>query len=199
MRIKTLAAVGTILTPRQTFHHLAESPPGRGLAPIIALGSAWAFLSLMLALQGHRPSGPIATPFKAESYYFFQALFLPFLIFGLWCFLSWTTGFLARSVAGGAYSLFDNPTSSLNNVLGYAYGVPLLLSLVLPDLLILWTLGFERLSEIMLYYAPLTVLWMVVLCTLGVRVVYGLSWVRSLTAAMGGLLVQALLGAIWIR
>ena len=199
MRIKTLAAVGTILTPKQTFRLLAEGPPGRGSVPVVALGSAWAFLSLMLALLGHQPSGPITAPFQAESYYFFQALFLPFLIYGLWCLLTWTTGFLARSVAGGTYSIFDDPRTSLANVLGYAYGVPLLLSLVLPDLLILWTLGFERLSQIMLYYAPLTVLWMLILCTLGVRVVYGLSWVRALTAAMGGLLVQALVGAIWIR
>ncbi len=199
MRIKTLAAVGTILTPKQTFRHLADGPPGRGSAPIVALGSAWAFLSLMLALQGHQPSGPVTAPFQAESYYFFQALFLPFLIYGIWCLLTWTTAFLARSIAGGTVSPAADSTASLANVLGYAYGVPLLLSLVLPDLLILWVLGFEGLSKVMLYYAPLTVVWMVVLCTLAVRSVYGLSWVRSLTAALGGLLVQALVGAIWIR
>ena len=185
--------MGTLLSPGPTFRRLAESPRGRGASPIWILGAAWSLLSLCLAVQGRQPSGPAGPPFPAESYYFWQTLFLPPLLYGLWRFLTWTTASLARSLGG------EGDPDALGNVLGYAYAVPVLVSLVLPDLWILLFWGFERLSRAMMYYAPVTLIWTLVLCTLGVRTVFGLSWVRAVTAALGGLMAQAMLGAVWIR
>ena len=192
-----MAPVGTLLTPARTFHHLAHGPPGRGLAPVVVLALAWGLLSLSLGLMGQAPSGPVPPPFPAESYYFWQAAFLPILLPALWKVHTWTTAWLARTLVADRAPSDDVP--ALGNVLGYAFSVPVSSSLVLPDVLILWTLGFEKLSSAMMYYAPLTLLWTLSLCTLATRTVYGAGWIRAVTSALGGLMALAMVGALWIR
>jgi len=196
MRIRALAPVGMILTPAKTMRDLADGPWGRGVAPTVGLGMAWGCLSLILGLLGKTPSGPVTPPFSASGYYLWQAVFLPFLLLALWRLQTWTTAILARSLNADRP---DHDSEALANVLGYAYGVPVLVSLVLPDVLTLWLLGFERLSSTLLYTAPLTLCWTLGLCTLGARTVYGMGWIRSLTSALGGLMAHALVGALWIR
>jgi hypothetical protein len=176
--------LGALFSPRATFAALADAPAKAGAVPVVVAGMAWAALSLVLAANGESPSRP--APFiPGEVHYLAQAIFVvPLFI------LSWLVlGAVASRVAGG-------PTHA---PLGYAYGLPLLLTWALPDAVALGAFGFESLASLVRVVAPLTALYTLVLGTLAVRAATGCSSGRAFAAALLGLVTQALVGAWALR
>ncbi len=175
---------GALIAPRATFAAMADAAPREGAPPVIAAGLGWAALALVLAANGEAPSRP--APFiDGEVHYLAQAIFVVPLFA-----ISWLVyGAVAGRIAGG----------TTYAPLGYAYGVPLLVTWALPDAIALGTLGFDALAPLVRVVAPLTAVYTVALGAVAVRAATRCSVGRAVGASLGGAIAQALVGAWALR
>lgn len=154
---------------------------------MVVAGLGWAALSLTLAMNGHSPSRP--APFiEAGWHYVAQSIFVLPLFLASWGLLSVVAGRIAAV-----------PTARVAPALGYAYGVPLLFTWALPDVVVLFASGFDALAMLVRVVAPVTAIYTLVLCTMAVRVVADVGSGRAFAAALGGLIAQALVGSWALR
>jgi len=176
--------LGTVISPRATFARMAGAPAKEGAVPVVVAGLGWAALSLVLAANGEAPSRP-APLIAGELHYAAQAAFVVPLFVVSWLVLSFVAGKIVRTDARAA--------------LGYAYGVPLLLTWALPDAVALGAFGFDALTKIVLAVAPLTSIYTLVLATIAIRASSDASTGRAFAAALAGLVAQALVGSWLLR
>jgi hypothetical protein len=158
----------------------------------LTCGLAWAALSAMLYADGHVPR-VTSVPIRRTDYYLWQALFVVPLLICLWLVLGLTSHGVSRLLGG------PNRLRSALSVLAFTYAVPVLVLFVLPDALIYALFGFETLGRAMRFYAPLAPLATLALTALGIHIVYDLGLWRASAAALVGLVMQALPGALLLR
>jgi len=171
----------------------ARAPAG-GLFAVLTLAGTYSAFCLVLWAGGHAPSRPGAFGLiPAENYYLAQAAFLPLLFPILWLILGGVAHLFARAM-GGRGALRAGLAA-----LGFAYGAPLTLAYVLPDLLIFLTLGFDAMVLGMLLYGPVALGWTLGLCTLAVRESYRLATGPAFVAVFAGFIAQGILGGLFIR
>lgn len=176
--------IGTLLSPRATFAAMKETPTKSGALPVVIAGLGWAALSLVLAANGEAPSRP-APMIPGDMHYAAQAAFVVPLFVVSWLVL----GAVAGRIAGVRVAA----------PLGYAYGVPLLMTWAIPDAIVLAALGFDALAPLVRVVATITALYTVFLATVAIRSVADVSTGRALAAALAGLVAQALVGAWALR
>jgi hypothetical protein len=182
--VKTNHLVGTLLSPRATFASLADAPRGAGTVPVVVAGTAWAALSVVLAANGESPSRP--APFIPDDvHYLAQAIFVVPLFLVSWLVLSVVASRIARGRAHAP--------------LGYAYGLPLLVTWAIPDAIAYGVFGFGSLAPLVRVVAPATAVYTLFLASRAVRAATGCSSGRAFAAAIAGLLAQALVGAWALR
>lgn len=187
------AFIGALLRPRPTFIALAARPlPRAAGAAMVLTASLYSLFCLLLWLRGEQPSFTLA-PLPPAGYYLWQALFLVPLFLVLWSLFALVGHGFARA-AGGSGSL-----EATRTVIGFAYGPPLLVAFVLPDLTVYLLFGFEALTTGMRLYAPLTVLWIVALATFGIHRAHRIGLARAAGIALAAFLLQAAVGGLLLR
>jgi hypothetical protein len=194
MPIPPLIAV--LVAPRRTLEGRIDAAKGRrapGTAAILALGLGWAGFSLALHFGGHAPSLSLL-PIPPSRYYLAQSLFVVPLWLGLWQLATEMAHRIACAL--GAPRRARGVTST---VMAYALAAPMLALFLLPDVLVYATLGFDRLGEAMRYYAALGPLAAWALASLGLKIGHGLATWRAIIAAFWGLMMQAVVGAPFLR
>jgi hypothetical protein len=185
--------VGTLVHPERTLTELAGRASLRhALGALLTCGLAWAALSAMLYADGHVPR-VTSVPIRRTDYYLWQALFVVPLLICLWLVLGLTSHGVSRLLGG------PNRLRSALSVLAFTYAVPVLVLFVLPDALIYALFGFETLGRAMRFYASLAPLATLALTALGIHIVYDLGLWRASAAALVGLVMQALPGALLLR
>ena len=120
----------------------------RGLIFILLAAFSWSLLSLWLASDGHRPSGPSLFD---EQYKSQAILIVPILLF---CWIVFT-GLLWRFLAK------DAKLSECFGPLGQTLGSGYLLCWILPDVLIYGLFGFQTLGSVAPFLPILTTLYVV--------------------------------------
>jgi hypothetical protein len=167
-------------------------PLGRAIALVAAAGLAWALLCAWLALEGHAPSVTLV-PIPRESYYAAQALFVVPVVLAQYAVLGSVAHAMARALGG------SGQRRATFAWLGPAFALPILLVLVIPDVLVLATAGFDALAALVRVTVPLLALTTWVTATVAVRRACSLSLGRAALAALVGLIAQAALGAPLLR
>ena len=161
--------------------------------PVLLLAALYTGLMARLAVGGHVPGATHGLPFSAASYYGWATLYVAPLCVGLWVILARVAHAAARRMGGTA-----SPAETLA-ALAPAFGFPLALLFVLPDLVVLEVWGHAALAPAMRFYAPVAVLVVWVGCARQVSRAHHLSPARGLGAATLGLLAQALPAAFLLR
>lgn len=187
-------ALGVAVAPRKTFAELATNRPRNvGMRVMLALGLLWALFLLVLAFRGHAPSGPLVLPMLREGYYGWEAAFVVPLQLFMWWVMAVVLHALSRWAGGTG-------TPSLSRaVAGLSVAVPYVLVWLVPDALVYAVGGFDALGPLMRVTAPLCFLWALVLATLGVRAVHGVSAGRAFGIALVSLIVYVAIGAPLLR
>lgn len=182
-----------VLSPRSTLDTLAVRPdPRQAAGAVLLFAVTYSAFCWLLWLGGHQPSR-VLLAIPRDDYYFWQGLILPPLFLLLWLIFAFTVHGLVR-VAGGR-----GGWASTLTVTGFSYGPPLLLGFVLPDLLVYLVAGFEHLAVGMRFYAPLAVLWVIVLAAWGLARAHRLSLWRTGAIAWLAFVIQAAIGGIFVR
>ena len=187
--------VGAVVRPRSTMAALAEArAPAGGLFAVLTLAGTYSTFCLVLWASGHAPSRPGAFGLiPAEGYYLAQAAFLPLLFPLLWLILGGAAHVVARAM-GGRGDLRAGLAA-----LGFAYGAPLTLAYVLPDLLVFLVFGFDAMVTGMRLYGPLALGWTLWLCTVAVRESYRMGTGPAAVAVFAGFVAQGIVGGLFIR
>lgn len=150
-------------------------------------GLAWAGLCLALWRDGQQPSGPTG-PVDPGDWYLLQALALPWLLPILWGIQAAVTAWLVSS-----------PRAAWVAPLGRAYAGAVGLALVAPECLAYAVGGAPGLRAA----APVAGATVVLVAWLGAASVLrrrcGLGWAAAAGRSLPGLLVQALVGAPFLR
>lgn len=187
---------GTIASPRASSRQVDRDGLNGGSFVVYALFPAFYGVSTFVAhLHGARPNWqPWVSVIPTESYYLWEALFLVPLCLQLWVLLAAVAHLLARWQGG--QGSFERTLA----VFAYTYSVPLVVSMWLPDLLQLLVVGVKPRMGLVAVYGTLAGIWTVLLCALGLRIVHGLSYTRSLlTVAAAIVLSYAPAGLLLIR
>lgn len=153
-----------------------------GLVAIEALG--WSALSMMLASDGHAPSGPTLLPFDD---YAAQAWFAPLVVgisFALQTMLVTKFGRVERAVAATIASV--------------GVSMPMILLWQCGDMLAYAAGGFEAMRAAMRVTVPLALLMTIVLVTVLSRR-RGIGTAKSIALGVGVLFVRGLVFAPFIR
>lgn len=180
---------GTLVRPKRTFEGLANRTSSKpGASAIAVLGMFWGLFALLLWTSGRTPHA-ILVPIPAELYYLAEGLLMLPILTGLW----WVFGEVAHRVAGGAGS-----EPAVRTALGFAYAVPMMVHIGVEMLAYLF-FGFDRLADVSKISLPLASLWVLALSALALRVLHRVSRGRAILAALAGLLVQAIAGALVLR
>lgn len=132
-------------------------------------------------------------PIAREDYYFWQSLFVVPLLLGVWLLAAWAAQAVARKLGGYGRYL------GTANVLGLAFGLPLVLVLIVPDLVVYESLGFSALGRLIRVTAPVSFVLTICLATIGVRAAHGLATGKALAVAWVFVLTQALVGGVFLR
>lgn len=176
-----------------------EPPPGgalprhllQGAVCVVGSGVFWAAFARELHQAGHAPSR-VLLPVAQEEYYRLQSFFVVPVLLVLWGVLA----LVAHRLTGGRN---QGSLGELAGLLGFAYGLPLLLSFLLPEWIAYGVFGVDGLRQVVRFTAPITGL---VTCTLVawvLRSVRDVSWRRAAGAALAAVLAQAALGAPFLR
>jgi hypothetical protein len=161
--------------------------------PVLLLAGLYTVLMARLSQGGHVPGATHGLPFPAESYYDWATLYVAPLCVGLWVILAQVAYVAARRMGGTA------SRAETLAALAPAFGFPLALLFVLPDLVVLELWGHAALAPAMRYYAPVALLMVWAGCARQMSRAHGISAARGLGAASLGLLVQALPAAVLLR
>lgn len=162
-----------------------------GACCVVLAGILWALFAHELHTDGRSPSR-VLPPFEAEGYYRAQTWFIAPALLGLWGVLS----LVAHRLTGGAGR---GTLAGLAGWLGVVYGLALLLAFVGPEWLVYRRDGIEGLRAAVRVTAPALAALTWLGATLVLWRVRGASPSRATTAAFAALLVQAALGAPFLR
>ena len=157
--------------------------------PILVLSLGYAAFSLLLYRAGIAPKRVLLL--DPAAYYLVQALFVLPLFCGL---VSLFVGITGR-LAGGKKVPFEVALKQL----APAYCWPLLGLFLVPDVAVFLIAGHGALAKAMRFYgpiAPLVVWW---LSTLRTARLFEVSRGRAAAATFVGLLLQALIGGLFLR
>lgn len=165
----------------------------RGLGWAALHGVLSALFLAWLALEGEAPSGPLIAPIPRESYYAWEAVFVLPLRLAMALAFAGSAHAVARKL-GGSGTFEDTFERGAR-----ALALPFVALWLLPDVALYATGGFARLTEGVRFTAAASSLGTLVLAVLAVRSAHGLSTGRAIVAALVGLVVQAVLGAPWLR
>lgn len=150
----------------------------------------YAAFCTLLYMDAQQPSFT-GIPIPAEHYYFAQTLFIiPLLLLGWRVF----TAITARIAP-----VPSDRRLALNELLGRAYGAPLILLYLLPDLIVYHLYGFDALAPAMRIYAPLCLIAILILSTRALRRLTDIPLPRALLAASAGFFANALLVGTFVR
>ncbi len=193
--MKLLAvALRIVVAPRQVFGELAkDTPRNTGLRAMLTLGLCWALLLLLFAFRKHAPSGPLMLPVDRAAYYGWEAAFIVPLLLLMWWGMSTVLQALSRWAGGTGVA------SQSRAVAGLSVAVPYVLIWLVPDAFVYAAAGFDALGLLVRVTAPLSLLWALVLTTLGVRAVHGVTGVRAFGIALVSLIVYVAIGAPLLR
>ena len=183
-----------VLAPREAFAELARTAPRNvGMRVMLTMALLWALLLLVFAFRGHAPSGPLLLPVDRAGYYGWEAAFIVPIQLLMWWAMSAVLHGLSRR-AGGTGS-----ASLSRAVAGLSVAVPYVLVWLLPDAIVYAAAGFDALGVLVRVTAPLCLLWALVLTTLGVGAVHGVSGGRAFGIALVSLIVYVAIGAPVLR
>lgn len=180
---------GVATRPRATFGAL-EKLEVKAVGPKCAaiLGSAWAAFLVVLATNGHEPSGPLVLPIARADYYAFEAaLAVPVYVAMFFVYAGVLHGFSrkswlhAQSIAGGTMLVSS----------GFAF--------LLPDVLVYVAAGFDAIGPAMRFYLPISALWALVLGFTGVKAAFGLTNGRAAIASFVAFFAQTAVSAPILR
>jgi hypothetical protein len=180
----TRSLLGVLVAPSETFRAMRGAPAKQGAVPVFIAGALWALFALVLALNGESPTRG-APLIPTESHYAAQAIFVVPLFFVSWLVLA--------SVAGRITG------ADVAAPLGYAFGIPLATTWMVPDVMAYGVFGFDALSSVVRFVAPITAAYALFLATVALREIAEVRWARAFGAAFAGLLAQALVGAWALR
>ncbi len=181
-----------LVRPAKVGEQVRQAPArADGAVAVAQLGAVWAAFCAALFAGGHSPSFSLL-PIAVGRYYLWQALFVIPLTLALW----WVMCTVAARVAGANTAERKAATFA---ALGYAYAGPLIIAFLLVDIAIYAMLGFAAMGRLIRFYAPIAPLWAVVAGTLCLRAALSLNTGRALAAVVSGMLVQALIGGVFLR
>ncbi len=188
---------GLIISPNRTLRQLshaglnANSCFAYGLFPLLYSAS-------VLVAYGYGATPALWKPWvnfiPFERYYLWEAVFLVPLSFQLWITYAAVAHLLAKAQHGqGTYE-------GTVAVFAYTYSVPLVVLMWLPDQLQFLVFGPNIRGGLVAIYGTASGIWMLVLSTMGLRIVHGLSVKRSfMTVAASAALSYAPAGLLLIR
>ncbi len=162
-----------------------------GASCVVLAGALWALFARDLHGAGHAPSR-VLPPFEPEGYYQAQTWFITPALLGLWGVLS----FVAHRLTGGSRS---GSFARLAGWLGVVYGLALVVAFVGPEWLLYRRGGVDALRAAVRFTAPALAALTWLGATLVLWRVRGASPSRATAAALAALLVQAALGAPFLR
>lgn len=151
----------------------------------------WAAFTRELYEAGHAPSRMLL-PVARGEYYRLQSLFVVPVLLVLWGALT----LVAHRFTGGRA---QGSLRELAGPLGLAYGLPLLLSFLLPEWIAYGAFGIDGLRQIVRFTAPITGVLTCALVAWVLRSVRGISWRRAALGAFVAVVAQAVLGAPFLR
>ncbi len=192
----TLLGVATrvVVAPREAYAGLAKATPrNAGLRAMLALGILWALLLCVFALRKHAPSGPLLLPVDRAAYYGWEAALVVPLQLLMWWAMASVLHALSRRAGGTGIA------SQSRAVAGISVAVPYVLVWLVPDAFVYAAAGFDALGPLVRVTAPLCLLWALVLTTVGVRAVHGISSGKAFGIALVSLIVYAAIGAPVLR
>lgn len=160
---------------------------------VLLLGLAYAAFSVALAIGRAAPKRALL-PIPLEHYYAVQAGFVAPLFAVLTALHTAVVRHVATERARAHRAFGDSWV-----VLGNAYAWPLLALFVVPDALVFSLFGFDALAPAMRWYGPAAMVGVLVLSTLRAREHLSMSGGRAFGAALLGLVVQALVGGLFLR
>jgi hypothetical protein len=169
----------------------------QGALCVVGSGVFWAVLTHELHQGGHAPSR-VLLPVAREEYYRLQSLFVVPVLLVLWGVLTGVAHVLTRG-HGLTGAKAQGSARELVGLLGFAYGLPLLLAFLLPEWIAYGIFGIEGLRQVVRFTAPLTALVTCVLVAWVLRAVRAVTWRRAAVAAVAAVLAQAALGAPFLR
>jgi hypothetical protein len=188
--------VAVLRSPRSAMEGVANRADLReGRAVMLVLGAVHAGFSLLLHLAGHAPRAGIPG-LGPEGHYLRQAIFVA----PLYLVLFWIGGLVAFAAArrfSGAVGSGSRDGSLA--VFGVAYGVPMTLLFLVPDVAVFLTLGFGAIGKAMRWYAPVAALACVWLGAAGLSRLHHIGMGRAALAAFAGFLTQAVVGGFFLR
>lgn len=185
--------LGVLFGPGRTLPLLAQDPSARsGAAAMALLGIGWTTLLLLLWAGGHGPSFSLL-PIARNDYYLVQALFMLPLLTALW----WIHAEIAHRICRAAGGV--GPASGVRTALGFAYAAPMLFAHVLPELAAYLSAGFDAMALVGRFSLGLAALWVWALSAAALRVAHGVGLGVAVGASFAGLLVQAILGGVFLR
>jgi hypothetical protein len=181
-----------LFAPTAIADEIRAAPRARdGAYAVALLGCLWSAFSLWLHLGGHAPSF-VLLPIPKERYYLAQAVFVVPLTLALW----WLMSTIAAALAGARDQRRRAATFA---ALGYAYAAPLIFGFLLVDVVIFQAAGFAALGRYIRFYAPIAPLWALIAGTIAVRRALEIGTGRAFAACAAAMLVQALVGAPFLR
>ncbi|MFT7623696.1 MAG: hypothetical protein ACI9WU_002879 [Myxococcota bacterium] len=163
------------------------------VASVLGLGAAWSSLYAALAAGGHAPSSDRGLFVSADSYYQVAIILILPTVVLLWQILGRVSCVVGYRLGGRCG--YPNVLAAL----GPAWALPILLLFIVPDFVVLGTLGFDALGPSMRYYAPLVPLVILAACTHRMAAATSLSYGRAFIAVLAGLMAQSIPAALLIR
>jgi hypothetical protein len=193
VRQAAVYALEVAIHPGRAFERIASAASVRAaMTAVIGSGVLWAGLCLLLWRGGHAPSRALI-PVPANGYYLAQALWVVPALLVCWAALGVSAHGLSRLAGGGG------ARTSMLACAGFAYAVPLAGLFVIPDLVAYSLFGFASLGKLVRITGLLLALAEWALMTRAVMAVHGLGWARAVPVALAALVVQALVGAPFLR
>ncbi|MBK7580448.1 MAG: hypothetical protein IPI67_09610 [Myxococcales bacterium] len=182
-----------VRAPGATLDQIAAYPsPRAALIAVAGTGAAWSMLSALLWAGGHAPSR-VLLPVPREIYYLAQAAFVIPILLTCYCVLAVVGHTLAVRLGG------SGARRTTFACLGFAYALPLLFCLVVPDLVVYGLWGFPALKSVVRITGAVLFVSEWLLVARAVTAAHRLSGARSAVIAFAALLAQAVLGAAVLR
>lgn len=182
---------GTIVRPTKTLEEIArDASLVYSAASMVAFGVLYSALSLVIYLQGHRPSLPILLAVPPDRFYLVEALYLTPLTLQLWILFS----ALCHLMAGRNRGSFDAALS----VLGFANSMPSIVAFWLPDFVS--SVAFGRILTVpMAIYGTIWFVWFIWLSGIGLKVTHRLPLWKGVLVALAAFFVHFSIGVFFIR
>lgn len=177
----------TYLRPKQAFAEVDRASIGG--TSVFFLGLAWSGLLLVLWQGGHQPTVHFL-PISPEHYYGVQAIFMPFILLGLW----WVFGQVVLILSPQNSAL----RSQTRGALGLAYAAGMLIHVGAELGAYTWG-GFDALRTVARVSFGVAALYTWGLGALALCVIHSVAWPRAILVTFLGLLAQAIVGSPVVR